>query len=884
MTDRELRDYLPFMAVEDGVILSKRGDVTFGWEIILPTAFTVNEPGYDSIIESFLQAYRILPVYCIVHKQDVFCYDTFHASGGGHFLVESYERYHNGKKFLNGHSFIYLTFSSKKNIERTNNDSGYFGILDEKWASPDRLKDCAAVASQFESILKNNPLLVVNPLSNDDLVSMDENGRDRGTIADYLSFYRSEGPDYSFNFHPDRVENGDDMLKIWYVEDSDAYEALVSSVTYAQDMSSGSAKIFLSGGSPIGYRMRIPHVVNRYIVTLPKNTVEAELDQKKRMMSSFSLYSARDRVNAQELQAYLDESANESTTTVKCHMNLMAWGSRQHLAEVSKDIVTAFQSNLKVSVVEERRVAPLLHYAAIPGAAAELGYDNYLTSEITAFCCHGLWDGYDFGMKNGLVHLCDRETMTPIVIDIQQEARNRGFINAMNALVVGPSGSGKSFTMNSLVQDFYEAGEHIFIIDVGDSYQGYCQLVAEESGGKDGVYNTYDPEKPYGFNPFRNFRLWEAVDEDGEKVNSGYDFFLSLVKSIYCPAGGWTKESSSVLKHLVTTFLQWWDNGAPESLSEDLEDAYMNERRRRAERNHRKMDDEKARLGFKDAAKEIFRAECRGKDPLFDDFYQFVTRVVAPLMRDENFRMGEIYVKPEILDAERFGAAMDMYKKGGVYGFLLNAEEEPDLFKSRLTVFEVDKIKDNEDLFPIWVLLIMHSFEDKMRSLRCQKVMIIEEAWKAIATPEMADYIVWMWRTARKFSTSAVVVTQDILDLTGSPVVKDAIIMNSDVKIILDHRGKEGNLDKGCEVLKLSNMQKNLILSVNASLHPGKKYKEGFFCVGSGYSNVFAIDVSPEQAIAYESNKDVKAPVLKRARECGSIIQAIKEYVSSKPN
>ena len=252
-------------------------------------------------------------------------------------------------------------------------------------------------------------------------------------------------------------------------------------------------------------------------------------------------------------------------------------------------------------------------------------------------------------------------------------------------------------------------------------------------------------------------------------------------------------------------------------------------------------------------------------------------------MRDENFRMGEIYVKPEILDAERFGAAMDMYKKGGVYGFLLNAEEEPDLFKSRLTVFEVDKIKDNEDLFPIWVLLIMHSFEDKMRSLRCQKVMIIEEAWKAIATPEMADYIVWMWRTARKFSTSAVVVTQDILDLTGSPVVKD-IIMNSDVKIILDHRGKEGNLDKGCEVLKLSNMQKNLILSVNASLHPGKKYKEGFFCVGSGYSNVFAIDVSPEQAIAYESNKDVKAPVLKRARECGSIIQAIKEYVSSKPN
>lgn len=869
------------MAVQDGVILSKRGDVTFGWEVILPTAFTVNEAGYDSIIESFLQAYRLLPVYCIVHKQDVYCYDTYHASGKGHFLVSAYERHHDGKRFLNGHSYIYLTFSNKKNIERTNTDSGYFGIYETKWARPEYLAECASMAGQFESVLKNNPLLGIRALQTEDLLCLREDGSDGGTIADYLNMYRPEGPDYSMEFHNDKVCYGDDMLKVWYVEDSDAYEGLVSSVTYVQEMSSGSAKIFLSGGSPIGYRLRIPHVVNRYIVTLPKNTVEAELDQKKRMMNSFSLYSARDRVNASELQAYLDASANESTTTVKCHMNLMAWGSQSTLAEVSKDIVTAFRSNLKVAVVEERRVAPLLHYAAIPGAAAELGYDNYLTSEILAFCCHGLWDGYDFGMRNGLVHVCDRETMTPVVIDIQQEARNRGFINGMNALVVGPTGSGKSFTMNSLVQDFYEAGQHIFIIDVGDSYQGYCQVVNEESGGVDGVYNTYNLEKPFGFNPFRNFRRWNDLDEDGERVNSGYDFFLSLLKSIYRPEGGWSKVSSSVLKHLVTTFLDWWQKGeAPAEVSENLLDAHMNERRRRAEKNSRKMDEEKARLGFRDAAKELFNKDCRGVDPIFDDFYQYVSRVIAPLMRDENFTMGEIVVDKGMLNADQFAAAMDMYKKDGVYGFLLNAKDEPDLFKSRLTVFEVDKIKDNEDLFPLWVLLIMHSFEDKMRSLRCQKVMIIEEAWKAIATPEMADFIVWMWRTARKFSTSAVVVTQDILDLTGSAVVKDAIIMNSDVRIILDHRGKEANLDKGCEVLKLSNMQKNLILSVNASLHPGRKYKEGFFCIGSGYSNVFAIEVSPEQAIAYESNKDIKGPVLERGRECGSIIQAIKEYVS----
>ena len=183
MTERELRDYLPFMAIRDGVVLSKRGDVTFGWELTLPTAFTVNEAGYDSIIFSFLQAYRILPVYCIVHKQDVFCFDTFHASRKEHFLADSYERHFEGRRFLNGHSFLYVTFSTKANIERKNMSSGFFGFSGEKWASPDRLVECANYASQFESILKNNTLIGVRAMTSEDFLRMGEHGQDEGPDA-----------------------------------------------------------------------------------------------------------------------------------------------------------------------------------------------------------------------------------------------------------------------------------------------------------------------------------------------------------------------------------------------------------------------------------------------------------------------------------------------------------------------------------------------------------------------------------------------------------------------------------------------------------------------------------------------------------------------------
>jgi hypothetical protein len=334
---------------------------------------------------------------------------------------------------------------------------------------------------------------------------------------------------------------------------------------------------------------------------------------------------------------------------------------------------------------------------------------------------------------------------------------------------------------------------------------------------------------------------------------------------------------------MLGQFLAWWDNGVPESICNDLKDAYVNERRARAERTHRQVDETRLMTGYRDAAKEIFiEGKAGRKDPVFNDFYLYVTRIVSPLVYDDNYWMGDIKVTSDLLDVSRFAAAMDMYKKDGIYGYLLNAEEEADLFKSRLTVFEVDKIKNNPDLFPIWVLCIMHSFEDKMRALSCQKVLIIEEAWKAIATPTMANFIVWMWRTARKFNTSAMVVTQDINDLIGSEIVKGAIIQNSDVRILLDQRQNANNFENAVKVLGLSPMAKNLALSVNTNLNPKYRYKEGFFSIGQNYCNVFAVEVSLEQAIAFETVKELKAPLYDRASKCGSIIQAIREIADER--
>lgn len=886
MTGKDLRDYIPLMPIEDGnddCVMSKRGDVTFGWRIYLPVAFTVNEAGYDSIIESFMQAYKLLPPWCIVHKQDIFKFDRYKARPIGEFLADSYERHFEGRRFLNGYCYLYLTFSSKSVIEMRTEHSGMFGMFSCRPPKAEVLKGWAGIASQFEAVLSNNALLDVEPLKARDFIAVGENGEDTGVVPDYLKLY-SEQPNLSYDllFENSYMTVGEQVVKAWYVEDSDAYPSQVKSVCPVGAMTTGVSDVFLSGGSPFGYSLKIPHVVNRYIVTLPRKAVENELNQKKRLMSSFSLYSAPCRVNSQELEDYLERSARDSATTVKCFTDIIAWGKPSEMSDIRNRIVTAF-SELDLTITEDMRSMPTLHYAGIPGAAAELGYNYLMTSEMNGFLCHGLWDGYDFGIRGGVIRVCDRKRMMPMTIDFQSAAREGRYVDNLNAVIIGPSGSGKSFLMNSLITNFYNSGQHTLVIDVGDSYELQFGVIREESGGKAGLYNSYDPDSPLSFNPFKGRADWGKLDEDGDRVSSGMDYVMSLIQSMYEPSEGWSKDMSGVLEKLINHFFDLWDNGYGKDLEEALCEAFVNFKRLRAEKTRKRFDEKTAAAGWINPLPEIFSPEKKAGDPIFDDFYRYVTLVAGPLIKDDNFNINGNPVRPDMIDVDKFGTAMEKFALDGMYGFLLNAKEEKDFFSSPLICYEVDQIKDNKDLFPLWILSIIHSFEEKMRNLSCPKVIVIEEAWSAIAKPSMANFIVWLWRTARKFKTSAIVVTQSVSDLTGSAIVKDAIIQNSSTRILLDQSKNANKFEESAEVLALNPMDVSLVLSVNRSLDPNYRYKEGFFGIGPSYSNVFAIEVSPEQAIAYESEKPKKAPTLELVKKNGgSYIEAIKQIVAEK--
>lgn len=171
----------------------------------------------------------------------------------------------------------------------------------------------------------------------------------------------------------------------------------------------------------------------------------------------------------------------------------------------------------------------------------------------------------------------------------------------------------------------------------------------------------------------------------------------------------------------------------------------------------------------------------------------------------------------------------------------------------------------------------MEVFISKMRKLKgIRKIILIEEAWKAIAREGMAEYIKYLFKTVRKFYGEAIVVTQEVEDIISSPVVKQAIINNSDCKILLDQSKYQNKFDQIQELLGLTEKEKSLVLSVNKANDPSRKYKEVFISLGGVLSKVYRTEVSLEEYLAYTTEETEKIKVQAYSKKYGSIENGIK--------
>ena len=384
----------------------------------------------------------------------------------------------------------------------------------------------------------------------------------------------------------------------------------------------------------------------------------------------------------------------------------------------------------------------------------------------------------------------------------------KGITTNRNKFVLGGSGSGKSFFMNHLVRQYYEQGTHIVLVDTGNSYEGLCSLIHQKTGGEDGIYFTYTDENPIAFNPFyTDDRVFDI-----EKRESIKTLLLTLWKKDNEPA---TRSEEVALSNAVSLYIERIRSGEVE-------------------------------------------------EPSFNTFYEFVRSDYRRVLEEKQ-------VREKDFDLAGFLNVLEPYYRGGEYDFLLNSGKQLDLLTKRFIVFEIDQIKDHPILFPVTTIIIMELFINKMRRLKgIRKMVVIEEAWKAIASANMADYIRYLYKTVRKFYGEAVVVTQEVDDIISSPIVKESIINNSDCKILLDQRKYLNKFDQIQTLLGLTDKEKGQILSVNMSNDPARKYKEVWFGLGGVQSAVYATETSLEEYLCYTTEEGDLAggiPLLHHRRE-----------------
>jgi len=262
------------------------------------------------------------------------------------------------------------------------------------------------------------------------------------------------------------------------------------------------------------------------------------------------------------------------------------------------------------------------------------------------------------------------------------------------------------------------------------------------------------------------------------------------------------------------------------------------------------------------------------EDPIFDDYFTFVQKEFPQYLQKEN-------VTKEYFDITAYINALKQFRGNGNYGYLLNSREDIDILSNRFVVIELDRIKDDKVLYPITTLIITDAFNEKMTYTEGFKVMVIEEAWKAMMGTNMATYMLELWKTARKKKTAAMLVSQELSDVTSSSIIKDSILENSAVKILLDQRKYVNRIDELARALSLSKEDIALVMSLN-TCNPTAPGREAFFNLGGKKSFVMRLEVSAEEAVAFSSKAEDRAQLRKRAEELGSWRKAVEEIASWK--
>lgn len=680
-------------------------------------------------------------------------------------MSRSYELHFNERPFLSHTSYLYITKTTRERSRQQSN----FSILCRGNIIPREVKNRDAVTAflecvdQFVQIMNDSGFITLERLTTNDIIGTAESP---GVLERYLCLSQGDTATLQdMQLNPEEMVVGDKILCLHTLSDVDDLPGSLQTDSRYERLSTDRSDCRLSFAAPIGLLLSCNHVVNQYVFI--DDSVESlkRFEKLARNLHSLSRYSRANEINKQWIDAYLNEAHSFGLTAVRCHVNVMAWSKdREELKAIKNDTGSAL-ALMGCKPRHNTIDVPTLFWAGIPGGEGDFpAEESFYTFIEQALCFFIEETNYRDSLSPFGIKMADRISGKPLHLDISDLPMKKGITANRNKFVLGGSGSGKSFFMNHMLRQYWEQGAHILLVDTGNSYQGLCSLIREMTGGQDGIYQTYTEENPISFNPF----FTEDYQYDIEKKESIKTLIMTLWKR---DTEQPTRSEEVALSNAVSLYIE------------------------RIKQN-------------------------RDIEPSFNTFYEYVQGDYREVLRKKKYREKDF-------DVDGFLNVLEPFYRGGEYDFLLNSDKRIDLLNKRFIVFEIDSIRDHRVLFPVVTIILMEVFINKMRRLHgVRKLIVIEEAWKAIAKEGMAEYVKYLYKTVRKYFGEAIVVTQEVDDIISSPVVKESIINNADCKILLDQRKYLNKFGAIQQLLGLSDKEKDQILSINLSNDPSRRYKE----------------------------------------------------------
>ena len=766
-----------------------------------------------------------MPNFSIVHKQDIFITEKYEPDirrDELSFLSRSFERHFNERPYLHHTCYLFLTKTTKERSRQQSN----WNTLCRGFLVPKEIRDKETVerfmeaVGQFESIVNDSGLVRLERLTTEEITGTEN---EPGIIERYLTL-SADGTTMlqDMQLNPDGMRIGDKRLCLHTLSDLDYLPGKVRTDGRYERLSTDRSDCRLSYAAPVGVMLPCDHIYNQWIFIDDSNENLSRFEKMAKNMQSLSRYSRSNQINKEWLDEYLNEAHTNGLQSVRCHCNIIAWAENgNELRRVKNDVGSAL-ALMECTPHHNTTDLPALYWAGIPGNEADFpAEETFYTFTGQALCFFTAETCYRNSLSPFGIRMVDRLTGKPVFLDISDLPMKKGVVTNRNKFILGPSGSGKSFFTNHLVRQYWEQGTHILLVDTGNSYKGLCDLIHQKTGGDDGIYFTYKENDPISFNPF----FTEDYRYDIEKRDSIKTLILTLWKREDEPP---RRSEEVALSNAVSLYIE-------------------------KIKKNRKI------------------------KPNFNSFYDFVRKDYRKILADKN-------VREKDFDVDGFLNVLEPYYKNGEYGYLLNSDKELDLLNKRFIVFELDVVKDNPILFPVVTIIIMETFINKMRRLQgIRKMILIEEAWKAIAKEGMANYIRYLFKTVRKFYGEAVVVTQEVDDIISSPVVKETIINNSDCKILLDQRKYQNKFDQIQNLLGLTDKERSQILSINLANAANRLYKEVWIGLGGTQSAVYATEVSAEEYLCYTTEETEKLELIRLTEKLGGNIElAIKQLAESK--